>query len=236
MRKPIIFTSFNDDVDERFYHYQRKILEKLGIIQNYTYAPLKYNFHHSDMLHGDVLNKFVNKIFYEQGFDAIMIIDIDCIPLSKFAVDYTFELAYNGMLVGNIQRSSHINNNNHLYCASSFICFTEKTYRELGRPNFLPNYDGDTCEQLTYNAEKIELPVIAYLPTKIERPNENYELWDLGDRKFDFGLPKYGIGTTFSQQIDDKIIPMTYHLFGSRLKQFDELFFSKCERILSSKE
>jgi replicative DNA helicase len=135
--KPVIFTSFNNDIDPRFHEYQAKIMKKFGLEK--IYHPLKYEFHYSIMTHGDVLNKFVNSLFYEHGFDCILIMDIDCIPLSREGIEKVFEYAEDGCLVGNIQRSNHIQNNKHLYAASSFICFTKDLYRQIGRPSFLPS-------------------------------------------------------------------------------------------------
>ena len=223
---PIIFTSFNDDVDPKFIEYQHKIIDKLGFAD--IYMPLYYKWHHSEMLHGDILNKFINKAFYERGHDCILIMDVDCIPLSKEAIDITFELAYNNILVGNAQRSCHIENNNHVYAASSYICFTEELYRNAGRPNMLPNRDGDTCEQMTYNVRRMnELNINKFMklfvPNAIDAPNEKGEYWTLS------GDMKYGIGTTFSFNG----MPMNYHLFGSRLGIFNQLFFDKAEEVLN---
>ena len=196
-------------------------MEKFGLTP--IYRALHYKYHHSEMLHGDILNKFVNKLFYEYGHDGVLIIDIDCIPLSRKAIDYTFELASNGILVGNAQRSHHIQNNEHSYAASSFVCFSEEVYRELGRPNFLPNKDGDTCEQLTYNAERQGLKRSFYIPTTYDSKNEIGEDWDVDGYK-------YGIGTTFTNYYG---VPMSYHLFGSRLNLWNDLFFKKCEEVLN---
>ena len=187
--------------------------------------PLHYKWHYSEMLHGDILNKFVNAAFYERGYDAILIMDIDCIPLSRKAIDITLNLAYQGKLVGNAQRSCHIENGNHIYAASSFVCFSEETYSDMGRPNMLPNRDGDTCEQVTYNFERLKnwWDLILYWPSKIDSPNEKGEYWNLDTKG------SYGIGTTFEYQN----VPMSYHLFGSRLGLWNELFFRKCEEVLN---
>lgn len=220
---PLIFTSYNDDIDPRFPVYHEKIMKLFDL--DCWYKPLWYKFHHTEMLHGDILNRYINKAFYELGHDCILILDVDCIPLSRESILDTLELAYNGYLVGNIQRSHHIQNDEHLYAASSFICFSEKTFRDAGRPNMLPSYEGDTCEQFTYNMEKVDRSrIILYNPYEIESCNEKGEYWGL---KSDDTM-KYGIGTTFSWN-DKKI---NYHLFGSRLKIFDELFFEKCNTLL----
>lgn len=224
--KPVIFTSFNNDIDPRFYEYQAKIMKKFGLEK--IYHPLKYEFHYSIMTHGDVLNKFVNSLFYEHGFDCILIMDIDCIPLSREGIEKVFEYAEDGCLVGNIQRSNHIQNNKHLYAASSFICFTKDLYRQIGRPSFLPSDEGDTCEQLTYNAERFfENPkncVILLEPGKIDAPiDDQGNYWELD------GNMKYGIGTEFL--LNDE--PVNYHLFASRLHMFNHYFFQKCEDVLS---
>lgn len=221
---PLIFTSFNDDIDPRFFYYQKRIMEKFDLLN--IYKPLHYKWHHSEMLHGDILNMFVNKAFYEIGYDAILIVDVDAIPLSRFGIDIMFKHIYKDKLIGNAQRSHHIKNNEHVYAASSFIGFSEKTYRKLGRPNFLPSYDGDTAEQLTYNAEYLNVETILLLPSNIDSPNEKGEYWKLDDDLYK--NCKYGIGTTF--KLDEQEI--CYHLFGSRLNLFNDLFFNKCENLL----
>ncbi len=58
--KPAIFTSFNNDVDPKFYEYQAKVMKKFGLEK--FYHPLKYEWHHTIMTHGDILNKFVNTL------------------------------------------------------------------------------------------------------------------------------------------------------------------------------
>jgi hypothetical protein len=221
--KPLIVTCFNNDIDERLVKYQSMVIN--SIKKDIPFVSFKYPYHHTEMLHGDILNKLTHKMFYENGADCILIIDVDCIPLSYDALETTFMLAYEGHVVGNIQRSNHLNNNQHVYAASSYVCFSEKTYEKIGRPTMCYSNVGDTVEQVTFNAERSGVPVTLFTPTHVESPyNEHGDYWDLAD-----GMPKYGIGTTFGYNGKD----MTYHLFSSRDHIHNHLFFNKCHRMIT---
>ncbi len=47
-------------------------------------------------------------------YDVVVFIDIDAIPLHEEAIDYLIDKAEQGIIIGNIQRSGHIDNDNHL--------------------------------------------------------------------------------------------------------------------------
>lgn len=224
--KPVIFTCFNQAIDPKLIHYQTMVMEKYR--GNIPFFVVKYPYLEDEMLHGDILNKYTHGLFYEKGFDCILIIDTDCIPLSKKALEYTFEKAYQGSLVGNIQRANHLNNGQHVYAASSYICFSHETYVRIGRPTHCYSNDGDTCEQFTYNAERSGVPLELFMPKHYDSSfNEKGDLWDLKD-----GMPKYGIGTTFGTPELD----ISYHLFSSRQHKFNKLFFNKCHNILMNEQ
>ena len=81
---------------------------------------------------------------------------------------------------------------------------------------------------MTYNVRRMnELNINKFMklfvPNAIDAPNEKGEYWTLS------GDMKYGIGTTFSFNG----MPMNYHLFGSRLGIFNQLFFDKAEEVLN---
>lgn len=221
--KPIIVTTYNHRIDPRVPAYQSMVFEKLrGTI---PFMPFKYPYEEDEMYHGDILNRVVHRVFYEMGGDALFIIDVDCIPLSSNAIKTVFDLVEAGHLVGNIQRSNHIQNNQHVFVAPSCIAFSEETFMKLMCPSFTYNHIGDTAEQFTYNAEKENVPVTYFMPSDVESPyNEEGEYWDLKD-----GMPKYGIGTTFSYNNE----PMTYHLFSSRYNSHTKFFLDKCHSILT---
>jgi len=223
---PVIFTSYNHAVDPRLAEYQSLVIEKLR--NGIPFLPLKYGFTENEMLHGDILNKAIHKVFYEMGADCILIVDVDAIPLSTESLEETLHVAYSGHVVGNIQRSNHFENGQHVYVGSSYICFTRYIFEAAGSPTMCYNNKYDTCELLTVNAERFNIPVTKFMPTHVDSPwvdsNGNLGYWNLAD-----GMPKYGIGTTFSYENK----PMSYHLFSSRHHIYNQYFFDKCQSILS---
>ena len=166
----------------------------------------------------------LKKLF--EDYDTILILDSDCVPLSSHALQYTFEQAEKGILVGNVQRSNHLQNNKHIYVAPSCITLTFEMFNDLGNMSFAPTNRGDIGEELNYKAEKLNKNIEMYLPSKYEElPYQSKAPWDLSD-----DLPKYGIGTTF---VNNKNEEMFYHLFQSRLEIFNHLFYNKCSELLS---
>ena len=219
--KPVIVTGYNNNIDPRVVYYQRMVVDKLrGPVPFFA-----YDYTGSDMLHGDVCNKLIHKMFYEyqDGFDCILFLDIDCIPLSKKAVHWTLEQAYSGQLVGNAQRSNHYENDQHVFAAVSYAAFTRDTFEKAGSPTMCFSKKYDCSELLTVNCEKNNIPVQLLMPSKSDSPNEEGGYWNLAD-----GMPKYGIGTTFSNGDMD----ISYHLFCSRFHKYNRLFFNRCHNII----
>jgi len=177
------------------------------------------------MLHGDVCNKIVHKMFYEyqESADCILFLDIDCIPLTEKAIHWTLEQAYSGKLVGNAQRSNHYDNDQHVFAAVSYAAFTRDTYEKAGSPTMAFSKKYDCSELLTVNCEKNNIPVTLLMPSHTESPNEEEGYWNLAD-----GMPKYGIGTTFSNGEMD----ISYHLFCTRFHKYNKLFYNKCHHII----
>lgn len=219
--RPIIATGYNNKINPKVIEHQRMVVDKIrGSIPFFT-----YDYTGSDMLHGDVCNKLIHKLFYEyqESADCILFLDIDSIPLSEKAISWTFEQAYSGKLVGNAQRSNHYDNDEHLFAAISYAAFTRDTYEKAGSPTMAFSKKYDCSELLTVNCEKNNIPVTLLLPSGSELPNEEGEYWELTR-----GMPEYGIGTTFTNgEID-----ISYHLFCSRFNKYDKLFLNKCNNII----
>lgn len=221
--RPIIVTAHNDKIDSRIVYYQKMVVEKLkGSIPFFT-----YDYTGSDMLHGDVCNKLIHKMFYEyqEGADCILFLDIDCIPLSSQAIEWTLNEAYSGKLIGNAQRSNHYQNDQHVFAAISYAAFTRDTFERAGSPTMCFSKKYDCSELLTINCEKNNIPVNLLMPNNSESPNEDGEYWNLAD-----GMPQYGIGTTFSNGKMD----ISYHLFCARFNKYNTLFLNKCHDIIVS--
>ena len=221
--KPIIVTGYNDKIDPRIVQYQAMAVDKFrnGI------PFFAYNYTGSDMLHGDVCNKLIHKMFYEyqEGADCILFLDIDAIPLSKEALEWTLHMAYSGHLVGNAQRSNHYDNDQHVFAAVSYAAFTRETFEKAGSPTMCFSKKYDCSELLTVKCEDNNIPVSLLLPTHSEAPNQDGEYWNLAD-----GMPKYGIGTTFGNGNMD----ISYHLFCTRFHNYNNYFLNKCHNIISS--
>lgn len=166
------------------------------------------------------------------GHDAIMFLDIDALPLTDFALDYLFEQAFDGKVVGSAQRSGHIDNGEHIFAAPHNVTFTLETYDKVGKPSFLPNYRGDVSEELTWKAEESNIPVEVLMPTRFDappirmdwEPKDAPPYWDLGKDK-----PRYGIGTTFGNEKGE----LFWHMFQSFHPGQHERFVKKCEEILN---
>lgn len=224
---PVIFTFYNDAIDKKVAEYQSKVIDKLtqGRI---AFRPMHVPVGFDVMEHGDVLNKAIYHLFYQtrDRWDCALILDIDCVPLSFEAIEMTLITAYEGNLVGNIQRSNHLDNNKHTYVAPSYMCFTREYYEDVGSPTMNNSFKYDVGEIMTANADKFNKPVIKLMPMHSECGyDDKGSMFDLAD-----DMPKYGIGTTFG--LND--IPISYHLFGSSFGTWNEQFYKKCDSIINS--
>jgi len=217
----VIFTYSNYQLDPRTVELHKQVCEKLGTgICDYQY--LFYNAPDGAVVPDQVIDYGLNQLF--QKYKTVLILDIDCVPLRPEALEYTFEQAEKGILTGNVQRSNHIENNKHVYVAPSCMGLTKAMFPQ-GIPSFRPTVRGDIGEELTYIFEQQGQPFEMYLPRVYQAlPYQMDVPWDLNDE-----MPKYGIGTTF---VNCNGMEMYYHLFQSRLKVFDHLFFTKCEELL----
>jgi hypothetical protein len=219
--RPIIVTGYNSNIDNRIVQYQKMVVDKLrGSIPFFS-----YDYTGMDLLHGDVCNKLIHKMFYEyqEGADCILFLDIDCIPLSTKAIEWTLDQAYSGKLIGNAQRSNHYENDQHVFAAISYAAFSRDTFEKAWSPTMGFSKKYDCSELLTVNCEKANISIKLLMPTRSDSKNEDGEYWNLAD-----GMPKYGIGTTFSNGEFD----ISYHLFCARHHKFNNYFLNKCHEII----
>lgn len=229
--KKCIFTYCNHQIDQKIPTLQQNVIEKFNNVQNCKYEILKYNRNDGEIFLDQVIDYGVNKLFYEDRYDVILMFDIDCIPLNSDVLQYMFDKAMKGFIIGNIQRSNHIDNGEHVYVAPSAICISKDIYEMLGRPSFGPTKRSDIGEELCYIAEEKNIPLETFLPKHsqefpLNEKGQPQDLWNLKEN-----MPKYGIGTTFVN-LENK--EMTYHLFQSRVHKFNQLFFDKCINVLTS--
>jgi hypothetical protein len=218
--KRAIFTFYNLSIDKEVIRLQHEVIQKLN--KTADFLPLCSQTHGEEVIHPDGVEYGFHQLFQE--YDTVLLLDVDCIPLNQYALEYTFEQAESGKLIGNAQIGAHLQNPEHLYVAPSAFCLTRKMFEDFGRLTFKPDhYHADTCGFYTLEAEKRGVEVEFYMPTHFQRPPRN-AVWDLGQ-----GRGQYGIGTTYSNHLG---VNMFYHLFESRLNVYNCLFYDKCEELL----
>lgn len=222
----VVFSYYNFQINPDIANYKEQVMAKLITDTSIEYMPLQYNAKDGDIYPDQVINYGLNELFYNQNYDNVLVLDIDCIPLSVDAMHYVFEKANAGVLIGNAQRSHYIENNEHIFIGSSCICINRTVYEQLGKPSMGPTSRGDIGEEFVYLAEEKNMPIEIFYPQSYEASPYGATSWALTGE-----LPHYGIGTTFEKS--DKIA-MYYHLFESRTNLHVDKFISKCLTLLNT--
>ena len=225
VKNPCIATIFMSNIDEKMVNMQRLVVAKYNKSGIVHYPVL------TGADPGTTMDKLV-PMLEQRGHDAVMFLDVDALPLTDAALDYFFQQAYAGKLIGSAQRSNHIQNNQHVFAAPHNITFTIDMYKNIGSPSFSPNQRGDVAEELTFAAEENNIPVEIVMPLHYDaapirmdwEPKDAPPYWDLAD-----GMPKYGIGTTFGTEGNG----MFWHVYQSFHPGQNERFLKKCEEILN---
>jgi len=218
--KRAIFTFYNLSIDKEVVRLHHEVIQKFN--KTADFLPLCSQTHGEEVIHPDGVEYGFHQLFQE--YDTVLLLDVDCIPLNQYALEYTFEQAESGKLIGNAQIGAHLQNPEHLYVAPSAFCLTRKMFDDFGRLTFRPDHvHADTCGFYTLEAEKRGVEVEFYMPTHFQRRPRN-TVWDLGQ-----GRGEFGIGTTYSNHLG---VNMFYHLFESRLNVYNCLFYDKCEELL----
>lgn len=217
-----IFTSYNFQIEQDLIEAQAQTIRHLIKDTPIDFMPLRYTLSEKHILHYQALDYGLNHLFNE-GYDNILVLDVDAIPLSTNALLYTFDQIINGIYIGCAQRSMHIENNKHVYIGSPVFGISKSVYKQMGSPSCIFTNRGDTTEELTYIAEENNIPFEILMPS-------NYEASPYGAPYWELGTPdqRYGIGTTFVNSKNDE---MFYHLFESRTNLFNNLFIQKCHSI-----
>jgi len=218
-----IISIFMNNIDMKTVEYQQKVVAKFNPRGYQHYSVL------TGLQPGYTMDKLV-EMSRNKGHDVIMFLDVDCIPLEGDVLEYMFNVAEQGELIGDAQRSNHIENDQHIFIAPHNITFTMETYDKIGRPSFNPTYRGDVAEELTFRAEELGIKTNIILPMKYDAPPIRMEwepvsepYWKLAE-----GMPVYGIGTTFGID-DDEMFWHNYQIFHPGQQ---ERFQSKCKDIL----
>jgi hypothetical protein len=159
--------------------------------------------------HEHALNHFMDTTRYR----AILVLDIDCIPIRDDAIAAVFDRVEQGHLVGAAQRAAHIDNSGHIYAGPFCMALSQRTYDALGRPRFDSTRRGDVGEELTYAAEQRGIPVDLMWPS-----SSDDAIWPLTDSI------RYGHGTTY----DDSF----WHAFQIRFSEHQRDFVRRCAAFL----
>jgi hypothetical protein len=238
-----IITFFMDNLDIKTIEKQRQVVEKFNKSKVPHYS-IKTDLRHGasmDLawaLNGVSHDTFKgHEIAKKFDHDIILFLDADAIPLNDKALDFTIADAARGALCGNIQRSNHINNNQHVFVAPSLLAISVESFVTIGKPTGLeiPNR-GDVAEEYTYAAEKSKIvPIDYYMPLRYDEKPAECASWALKD-----GMPVYGRGTTFGipAEYNDAdgatpAIEMFWHNFQSFHPGQQEKFMKKCEDVLN---
>jgi len=223
--KPCIVSIFMQNINHNMLHSQRAVIEKFNVSKIPHYPVL------TDDHPGSTLDHLIQHLV-DAGHDAVMFLDVDCIPLNELALDYFFKQAYAGKVIGDAQRSNHIQNGQHVFAAPHNLTFTFETFNKLGKPTFCHTNRGDVGEELTFKARENNIEVEILMPLRYDappirqhwEPKDSPPYWDLAD-----GMPKYGIGTTFGIEGNE----MFWHMYQSFHPGQNERFLKKCEEILN---
>ena len=221
--KRAILSFYDVAMDTHVVEYQQKVLNKFN--KSADYYPLLSQKTEEEILHYQGLDYGVGKLF-DDGYDTILILDTDCVPLNTYALEYIFSQAEKDVLIGNAQRSMHIDNDEHMYIGSSCLCLSKNLYEKFGRRTFAPDHiKADTCEYYSYDAEAHGVPIEIFMPKSYIRDDLGGK-WNLGK-----GRGSYGIGTTFINSLG---VEMFFHLFSSRQRVYNTYFYDKCDEILNT--
>ena len=196
-------------------------------------ASMDYIWHMMGLKHKTFGEQAVEKKF---DHDVVFFLDVDALPLNDWAIDHFILQAVNcGKLFGNIQRSNHIQNNQHVFAAPSAVALSVDTFLTLGKPSAIPNNRSDVGEEYTWAAEEVGVPFELLMPLKFDAPPAECPSWALKD-----GMPVYGRGTTFgyenyhSPETFEPVGPqgLIWHNFQSFHPGQQERFIAKCDELL----
>jgi hypothetical protein len=165
-------------------------------------------------------------------FDVILFLDIDCVPVSDNAIDFYVQQASEGKLIGNAQRSGHIQNNNHVFAAPSAVAISKNSFLKIGTPSAMETTRGDVAEEYTFAAELAGLEIDFSLPVRYDREVFRYD-WEKDKRPYwtlENGLPNFGLGTTYGNVV---LGDLFWHNFQIRIPGQEEKFWAKCEELLN---
>ena len=154
---------------------QRKVVEKFNV-SKYPHYSIQTNIMPGPMMdyvwcmNGQNTGTFKDPIEKKMDHDVIFFLDIDAVPVHEYAIDEIIAQAADMKLIGNAQRSGHIENNQHVFCAPSVVAMHKDVFEKIGKPSAMPNERGDVCEEWTYKAEEHGIRILKLLPAGFDAP------------------------------------------------------------------
>lgn len=227
MANPCIISLYQSNINQLTVDLQKRVVQKFNksSISHYQLFESGLEAEHGLLMHKSL------QFAHELKHDAVMFLDIDCVPLSNLSIDYFFERAYQNVLIGDAQRSNHIENNQHVFAAPHNVTFTLELYNSMGTPTFLPTHRGDTAEELTFAAEENNIKVELILPIRYDASPHYFgwekhyvPYWTLAS-----GMPNYGIGTTFGNHLGE----LWWHNYQICQPNQQQRFWNKCRELLN---
>lgn len=231
--KACIASYFMPNIDQKTVELQKKVVEKFNPLK-LQHLVIKGEIPHGMFmdyvwsLNGQSVSTL--KIEKQLDFDVVLFLDIDCLPVSANAIELYLTTALEGKLIGNAQRSGHIQNNNHLFTAPSALALSSTSFDKIGRPSAMETSRGDVAEEYTYAAEANKIAVDFVPPVRYDRDVYRYD-WEQDRRPYwtlENELPNYGLGTTYGNDND-----LFWHNFQIRVEGQQEQFWKKCEELLN---
>ena len=211
-RRATVISVYMDNVDPKVVRYQAYMVDRMmpsgWKFDQYLFRPKSDDW----APHAFALSQRVEA----SERDIVIILDIDCVPLTPQALIYLYDGAAAGELIGCIQRANHLSNGAHLYVGPFCMAFDRRVYYGLGSPTFVHSQRGDTGEELTYHWEAGGRRVRFIWPSHCEQP-----MWELD------GSTRFGLGTTYAG--------LFYHTFNIRDGITRQMFIDKCLSILQTK-
>lgn len=224
MSNPCIASVFMKNVEQSTLDFQRKVVDKFNT------SKIPFYQIYTEVSHGYTMTQLM-KMLEQKGHDVILFLDIDCVPLNECAIDYMIKQASSGKIIGDAQRSNHIENDQHVFAGAHNICVSIETYKAIGSPSFDPTARGDVAEELTFRAEESKIEVELLTPLKYDAPpirmtweTTTDTFWRLAD-----GMPVYGIGTTYGLNDGTGMFWHCWQIFQPGQQQ---RFLNKCKELL----
>jgi len=219
-----------DNIDHNTVELQRKVVEKFNP-SKFPHYSIKTNTRHGISIdHFWAMNGADNEYFKSLkvqnhcDHDVVVILDIDCVPLNCEAINNLAHKANSGVLIGNVQRSNHIANNQHLFVAPSCMAIHREVFKEMGSPSAVETYRSDVAEEYTFLAEDNGVPIEFYIPSRFDEAPQEAPSWNLKD-----GMPEFGRGTTFKS---GNGVEEFWHSFQIFHPGQQEKFHKKCLSLL----